>query len=164
MAGIFSAIEISGSGMSVQRRKMNAAAENMANAETTSTIEGGPYRRRRVEVSSEEGRLPFQTVLNSSQADLACTDGRHLPSVPSATGSMETIVTAKANEVVAGEDDYRSVYDPTHPDADDKGYVKMPNIEIINEMVDMMSANRAYEANAMTVSASKEMLKNALEI
>jgi len=164
MAGIFSAIEISGSGMSVQRQKMNAAAENMANAETTSTVEGGPYRRRRIEVSSEEGSMPFQTVLDNSQADLACTDEKHLPSIPSATGNTETVVTAKAREIVAGEDDYRLVYDPTHPDADDKGYVKMPNIEIINEMVDMMSANRAYEANAMAISASKEMLKNALEI
>lgn len=164
MAGIFSTIEISGSGMSVQRRKMNVVAENMANAETTKTEEGGPYRRRRLEIESETSKVPFKTILRESQAGLTQTHRGHLSAISSNTSRGEAVVTATAREVEAGADEYRLVYDPTHPEADEEGYVKMPDIEIINEMVDMMSANRAYEANAMAISASKDMLKNALDI
>lgn len=164
MAGIFSTIKISGSGMSVQRRKMNVVAENIANAETTRTENGGPYRRRRLEVTSESEKIPFKTILRESQAGLVRTHKGHMSAMASGGVQRETIVLAKAREVVAGIDEYRLVYDPSHPEADQEGYVKMPDIEVINEMVDMMSANRSYEANATAISASKEMLKNALDI
>jgi flagellar basal-body rod protein FlgC len=164
MDGVFSSIEISGSGMSIQRRKMNVVAENIANAETTQTPEGGPYRRGRLEISAATERTPFQTILKNSAASLARTNNRHLPSVPSELGQRGEVEMAKAKEVREGADAYKLVYDPTHPDADAEGYVKMPDVEIINEMVDMMTANRGYEANAMAISASKEMLKEALDI
>ncbi len=150
--------------MSVQRRKMNVVAQNIANAETTKTEEGGPYRRRRLEISADEEKLPFKTILEGSRNGLTLTSRAHLPEIPVAPGNYETVTPARADEIVADENAYRLIYDPTHPDADADGYVKMPDIEIINEMVDMMSANRGYEANALAVSASKEMLKNALDI
>jgi len=165
MAGIFSSIEISGSGMSVQRRKMNIVAENIANAETTKTQEGEPYRRKRLEVASDADRLPFQTVLERSLTSLTLTNQKHLSELPTAMGNYETVEKANGEEVVTeGDEAFRLIYDPSHPDANAQGYVKMPDIEIINEMVDMMSANRAYEANANAVGASKEMIKNALDI
>ncbi len=164
MEGVFSSIDISGSGMSLQRRKMNVVAENIANAETTKTEDGGPYRRRRLQVNSDSEKLPFKTILNNSRAGLARTHKSHMTGAPSVTGNYESVVTARSKEIIAGEDEYRLVYDPGHPEADEDGYVKMPDIEIINEMVDMISANRAYEANAMAISASKDMLKGALEI
>lgn len=164
MEGVFSSIKISGSGMSVQRRKMNVVAENIANAETTSTEEGGPYRRRRLEVESADEKMPFQTVLKNSQATLTRTRRKHIAGFPSRLERQELVAVANGKEVSEGAESFKLVYDPSHPEADADGYVKMPDIEIINEMVDMMSANRAYEANAMAVSASKEMLKNALEI
>jgi flagellar basal-body rod protein FlgC len=164
MAGIFSSIEVSGSGMSLQRRKMNVVSQNIANAETTKTEEGGPYRRRRLDVSADDEKLPFKTILEGSKNGLLLTNKGHLPEIPVAPGNYETVAVAKGEEVQADEDAYRLIYDPTHPDADADGYVKMPDIELINEMVDMMSANRAYEANALSISASKEMLKNALDI
>jgi flagellar basal-body rod protein FlgC len=164
MEGVFSNIKISGSGMSVQRRKMDVVAENIANAETTSTEEGGPYRRRRVEVEAASEKLPFQTVLKNSQASLTRTRKRHIAGMPSGIRRQEIVSIANSKEVVEGPDASKLIYDPSHPDANDEGYVEMPDIEIINEMVDMISANRAYEANAMAISASKEMLKNALEI
>ena len=164
MDGIFSSIEISGSGMSVQRRKMNVVAENIANAETVKTDDGGPYRRKRVAVSSDSEKIPFKTILNRSQATMARTHNMHFPATASAKNSYEKVVSARSQDIEAGEDAYRLIYDPSHPEANEDGYVKMPDIEVVNEMVDMISANRAYEANAMAISASKEMLKNALDI
>ncbi len=164
MEGVFSSIEISGSGMSVQRRKMNVVAENIANAETLETEEGGPYRRKNLEISSESEKIPFKTLLSKSQGTLARTNKMHMTSIPNLREGYEKIASAQSKEVQAGEEAYRLVYDPSHPEANEDGYVKMPDIEIINEMVDMIAANRAYEANAMAISASKEMLKNALDI
>jgi flagellar basal-body rod protein FlgC len=164
MDGIFSNIEVSGTGMSVQRRKMNVVAENIANAETTSTPEGGPYRRHKLEVDAKTEKLPFQTILKNQYAGLVRTRQAHMPGFDTNLGQQESVAVAKAEEVIEGPDAYKLIYDPSHPDADENGYVKMPDIEIINEMVDMMAANRAYEANAMAISGSKEMLKNALDI
>ncbi len=164
MDGIFSSIKISGSGMSVQRRKMNVVAENIANVETAATKEGGPYQRKNLKVSSEQQNLSFKTVLDRSQSGLRRTNSAHLPTVPTGSGSFQTASMAQAEEVSAGADAYKLIYDPHHPEADSEGYVKLPDIEIINEMVDMIAANRSYEANATAISASKEMLKNALEI
>jgi len=164
MEGIFSSIQVSGSGMSVQRQKMNVVAENIANAETTQTEEGGPFRRHRLEVEAQDEKLPFQTLLKTSQAELHRTRTQHIPGLPSDLGYREKVAVARAEENEEGPESFKLVYDPSHPDADAEGYVKMPDIEIINEMVDMITANRAYEANAMAVSASKEMLKNALDI
>ena len=164
MEGVFSTIKISGSGMSVQRRKMNVVAENIANAETTSTEQGGPYRRQRLEVESASEKLPFQSVLKNSQATLTRTSRRHIAGFPSSIQRQESVSVATGKAVADGPDAYKLIYDPSHPEANNEGYVKMPDIEIINEMVDMMSANRGYEANALAISASKEMLKSALEI
>lgn len=164
MEGVFSSIAISGSGMSVQRQKMNVVAENIANAETTKTKEGGPYRRHRLEVKATEDNLPFKTILKNRYAKLTCTRREHMPGIGTDMGSRETVAMAKAETEAEGPDAYKLVYDPSHPDADADGYVKMPDIEIINEMVDMIAANRSYEANATAISASKEMLKDALDI
>lgn len=150
--------------MSVQRKKMNVVAQNIANAETTRTEEGGPYRRRKLEISADTEHLPFQTLLQETQSDLTRTNQMHFPAMPTASGNGGEVAVAKGEEVSEGEDSYRLIYDPSHPDADEKGYVKMPDIDIINEMVDMMSSNRAYEANAMSISANKDMLKGALDI
>ncbi len=164
MEGVFSSIKISGSGMSVQRRRMNVVAENIANAETTKTEEGGPYRRRRLEVEAADDKLPFKTILKNRQNTLVRTRRSHMPGIPTGLGSRDTVAVANAETTSEGPDAYKLIYDPSHPDADEAGYVKMPDIEIINEMVDMITANRSYEANAMAISASKEMLKNALDI
>lgn len=164
MEGIFSSIEISGSGMSVQRRKMNIVSENIANVETTKTQDGGPYRRKRLEISAADEKLPFNTVLKKSFADLSRTNDKHFPSSPIGSRMYGDVSVTDAEEQEAGRDAYKLVYDPSHPDANEEGYVKMPDIELINEMVDMISANRAYEANAMAISSSKEMVKDALNI
>ena len=150
--------------MSVQRRKMNVVSENIANAETTETPEGGPYRRKRLEITAQDEKLPFTTILAKSQSELTRTNYRHMPMTPVGSKMYGDVAVAQSKEISEGENSFKLVYDPSHPDANEEGYVKMPDVELINEMVDMISANRGYEANAMAISASKDMVKNALDI
>ena len=124
-----SSIDVSGSGLSAQRRRLDLIAENLANAETTRTPEGGPYRR---------------------QSPVFATD------------LMQGGVVV--SDVVADPRPPRTVYQPGHPDADAAGYVRMPNVEVVEEMVDMISATRSYEANVTALNAAKSMTRKALEI
>ena len=164
MSGIFSAIDVSASGLSLQRKKMDAVAQNIANAETTRTDDGTPYRRKRILASADEENVPFRTAMTAARTKLARTNPTHLSSSP--RNSLSTVEVSKADgrEVEAPADSYRLVHDPDHPDADQEGYVKMPDIEIITEMVDMIAASRAYEANTMAIASAKEMAQNALDI
>ena len=149
--GLFTSINIASSGMAAQRTRADVIADNIANASTTRTAEGGPYRRSRVimrpRVDSPYWRSPF------------------LPE------NMDNGV-GKGVRVTEIQKDYKAenklVYDPTHPDAiktgPRTGYVEMPNVDIVTEMVDMISASRAYEANASIIEGTKSMFQKALEI
>lgn len=164
MAGILNAIEISSKGLSVQRAKMNAVAENIANAETTETESGGPYQRKRVVVNAERIKSTFRSLVREAGLRLARTSPGHMKgkALRSSEGVETSSVTMK--NITDPESSYRLVYDPTHPQADEEGYVKMPDVEIVNEMVDMMAAARGYEANTVAISAAKQMAKDALDI
>ncbi len=164
MAGILNAIEISSRGLTVQRKKMDVVAENMANAETTETADGGPYRRKRVLVNEEQEKVRFDTYMRRAGTELARTNAGHLPGKSLSVQSTVNLANVKADEVVDPDSSFRLVYDPSHPQADEDGYVKMPDVEIINEMVDMMTATRAYEANTSAIASAKKMFRNALDI
>jgi flagellar basal-body rod protein FlgC len=160
---VFTALSISSRGLSAQRRRMNTIAENLANAETTRTEEGGAYRRKLV-VLKEKGARLFSTMLRQAGMPLASTNPAHIPSAP---------VSVTSSSGVAGDIDaleerdtspLRRVHDPGHPDADKDGYVTLPNVNIVTEMVNMVSASRAYEANVVAVTAAKTMAKDSLEI
>jgi flagellar basal-body rod protein FlgC len=144
---VFSSFEISGSGLTAQRLRMDVVANNIANVNTTRTPEGGPYRREVVvfEPRREESQfmLPFSDDSRAKQA----------------TGQGVRVV-AVTNDGSAP----RRVYDPGHPDADVQGYVNMPNVTLVNEMVDMISATRAYEANVAAIDSAKSMAQQALQI
>jgi len=163
MGGILDAIQISSNGLSVQRQKMNVVAQNIANAETTETEKGGPYRRQRVEVNSTKRQGSFSTIMNKAQSRLSRTNQNHMIGRSKKIGSREEF-SAVESKVTSSADDFKMVYDPSHPDADEKGYVKMPDIEVVTEMVDMMSASRAYEANTVAISVAKDMTEKALDI
>jgi len=149
--GLFSSINIAATGMSANRVRLDVISDNMANVNTTRTAEGGPFRRSRVimrpRVESPYWRSPFlpQTMDNGI--------GRGVRVV-----EIQKDMDAKN----------RLVYDPTHPDAiksgDRAGYVEMPNVDIVTEMVDMISASRSYEANAAVIEGSKAMFQRALSI
>lgn len=163
MSGIFGILDTSGSGLSAQRKKLNAVAENIANVETTRTPEGGPYRRKQV-VFGNDSAGGFRYDLDRAMLNINRTDVRHLSNADGMNGSYEQANSLEAEEMEIEPDSFKMVYDPTHPDADKDGYVAMPDINIISEMVDMMAATRAYEANISVSSAAKSMFKEALDI
>jgi flagellar basal-body rod protein FlgC len=160
---LFSALNISARGLSAQRQRMNAIASNIANVETTRSEDGNPYRRKIITMKSAfmEG---FGQLLQTPSMELDATHRRHIiehgaeftADLPLA-GSIETAEHAD-------ETPFKLVHDPTHPDADENGYVRMPNVNIVTEMVDMMSASRAYEANVTVINAEKNIAKDSLEI
>lgn len=133
----FSSFDISATGIYAQRTRMDVIANNIANADSTRTAEGGPYRRQTVS---------FRAVYED------------------AVGNQPVPAGVRVEEVSADATDYRMVYDPGHPDADAGGYVKMPNVNVVEEMVDMISATRAYEANVAAMNAAKTMIASAIEI
>jgi flagellar basal-body rod protein FlgC len=164
MATILNAIDISSKGLSIQRAKLEATAQNLANAETTETREGGPYRRKRIIVKADDFKQSFETALKAAGTSLTRTNtGHRQGKARSFTNSVE-LSSAEMKEVQDPKSSFRLMYDPSHPAADENGYVKMPDIEVINEMVDMMSATRAYEANTVAISSAKQMAKDALDI
>jgi flagellar basal-body rod protein FlgC len=132
----FSTFDISASGVFAQRTRMDAIANNIANAESTRTPEGGPYRRQAVSF-----RAVYQDTLGN----------------PTPGG-------VKVDSITQDPSDFRLVHDPSHPDADANGYVKMPNVNVVEEMVDMISATRAYEANITAMNATKSMIGAALDM
>ena len=149
--GLFTGINIAATGMSVERLRTDVISNNIANATTTRTQEGGAYRKQSVIVepissSNPQWRFPFV----DSELDNGPGKG------------------VRVREIVKDSEQGRMVYDPSHPDAiqsgPNKGYVEYPNVNIVNEMVNMISANRAYEANSSVIQGSKEMFASALEI
>ncbi len=135
MMDIFSIMNISATGMTAQRFRIDVIATNIANAETTRTPEGGPYRRK-IPIFAEYVRRYME--------------GKEIKGV-------------KVAKIIE-DDSYRLVYDPDHPDADENGYVKMPNVNVLREMVDLINAQRAYEANVSVFNAVKMMANSALQI
>lgn len=162
---IFQSIDLSSTGLRAQRSRLEVVSENIANAETTRTEEGGPYRRKRVVMRADEpellssrpgGAQRFDELLLTHQGHL--DTGRLADRLRLATGAEVTVEEAPD----AGR--FRQVFDPGHPDADEQGYVLMPNVDVVSEMVDMVAASRAYEANISAIESAKAMFLQALEI
>lgn len=149
-------------GLEAQRIRLGAATENIANATTTRTEDGTPYQIKRVVQEAPASLSRFDAVLRATNLPLRATDVRHLDGV-------RRLMSGGANELgptseVVGELRERLEFDPTHPDADADGYVHYPDINVVDEMARMISANRIYEANLTSVKAAKEMIKRSLEI
>ncbi len=164
IAPLFASIDISASGMSAQRRKLNAIASNIANVETTRTENGQPYRRKIVITKETKESLPFREMLTMRDDRLVTTNPLHIKTVLNPVNGTDPASGVTSDETVQSKNPYRLVYDPDHPDADANGYVRYPNINIVVEMVDMITASRSYEANAMAIESAKTMAKKALEI
>ncbi|HEX2086222.1 MAG TPA: flagellar basal body rod protein FlgC [Solirubrobacteraceae bacterium] len=143
---LFGAIDISGSGLSAERLRMDVTAENLANAQSTRGADGQPYRRKEVVLRQAGGG--FDTALSSAMGPGSATPARGV-------------------EVVAIAEDAapnRQVYDPGHPDANAEGYVEMPNVDPVTEMVDLIAASRAYEANVTAMQTAKSMFSKTLDL
>ena len=163
-SGVFDAMDISATGLSAMRRKLNAIASNIANVDTPRTEEGGPYKRKRVIMIESQRKTEFSNILGVAKNRLSTTSGRHLTG--SSTPPRGDLIGSGVETAEIREEpiEPRLVYDPAHPDAREDGYVVFPDINIITEMVDMISASRAYEANITAMGATKDMIQRALEI
>lgn len=157
---IFASFAISGQGMSVQRMRLSATANNIANANTTRGTDGKPYQREVVVVRAIPGS-PFGDELDT-QISMAKTDVAHAPTAKAGTYPPDyNVLKAKSARDNTAP---RLVYDPSHPDADKNGYVKYPNVNIVTEMVDMITAQRAFEANTGVIDAAKNVARDSLDI
>lgn len=143
---MFTAFDINASGLTAQQYRMDIISENVANANTTRTVDGTPYRRKVVTFAEKESQTPFSRVLNSA------TDNYSGKGV-----KVDSVIEDKTSE-------FKKAYDPAHPDADADGYVTLPNINIITEMTNLIDASRAFEANATAFSATKSMALKGLEM
>lgn len=143
--GYFSSLDVSASGLTAQRMRMDLISQNIANASTTKTENGQPYRRQ-VLVLGTDQTTSFSNYLTGTSKDLL-SNGK-----------------VKIQGVREDTSDFKKVYEPENPDADEDGYVLMPNVDIVTEMVDMISATRSYEANVTASTASKSMAMQALNI
>jgi flagellar basal-body rod protein FlgC len=145
---IFSSLEVSGSALSAERQRAEVVAANMANAETTHTPEGGPYRRKQVVFSSAPTN-PFRMML-----------------VNSGGGESAGANTSAVRITKVVEDSTPAImrYEPGNPDANTEGYVAYPNINPVQEMADLMDSVRAYQLNASAISASKQIITGAIDI
>lgn len=138
----FDSFNISASGLSAERLRMDTISSNIANISTTRTADGGPYRRK-IAVFEEN----YDNALNEN------------------TGKYEKkLLGVRASNIQEDQSPFEEKYDPGNPDADADGYVKMPNVNILNEMADMMASTRAYEANVTAINDEKGMFTKALEI
>ena len=161
---IFDALDISGSGLSAQRRKLTAIASNLANVDTTRTDQGGPYKRRRVVMLEAPKMSKFSTLLDQEKTRLRRTEHEHMPEGEPRPGEFFVGSGVMSQEVREEPIKPRMVYDPNHPDAREDGMVLYPDVNVITEMVDMIAASRAYEANVTVMSAAKDMINRSLEI
>jgi flagellar basal-body rod protein FlgC len=143
--GYFSSLDISASGLTAQRMRMDLISQNIANANTTRTENGTPYRRQTL-VLGTDNLSPFSQYLSEAKKDII--EGGKV----------------KIKGIQEDQSDFKRTYDPDNPDADEEGYVLMPNVNIVTEMVDMISATRSYEANVTAANASKTMAMQAINI
>ncbi len=166
--GLFGSIKISASGMSGMRTKMDTVAKNLANAETTRTADGTPYRRERVVFSQtlaeKLGRRAMPRPEQRQVGGMVTTDPRHIATGGGAGGGEMPRGVSMDVQTAPDASEFKVIFDPGHPDADEDGYVLMPNVNVITEMVDMITASRAYEANVSAVQAAKQMFAKALDI
>ena len=140
----FKAMDISSTGLAAQRVRMNVLSSNLANANTTRTPEGGPYKRQDVVFAANPTGNPFEDFLDEDW-------GTQLKKVQVVDIHQDTNAP-------------RKVHDPSHPDADANGFVEMPNIQVMTEMVNMIAATRAFEANTTALNAAKTMANTAIEV
>ncbi|QOY88874.1 flagellar basal body rod protein FlgC [Paludibaculum fermentans] len=141
---LFTALSVSATGLTAQRQRAELLVENLANSETTRTAEGGPYRRKDAVFSTASVDTPFQSMYASELGNQASG--------------------VQVSEIVTDTRDPERRYMPGHPDADTEGYVKLPNVNPAEDMVDLMSASRNYQANVTAMSAVKDMIHRSIDL
>lgn len=147
-----SSMNIAASGLTAQQLRLDVVSENITNSTTTRTEGGGAYRRKMVVFEAESGRDSFRDVMARAANGLASNEG-----YANAGG-------VKVTQIVEDPSPLKTVYDPTHPDANEDGYVDLPNVDMVKEMTDAMAATQAYSANVTAFNALKTVVNQALQI
>lgn len=161
---IYRSMDIAASGMTSQRKRMDAIASNIANAEVTNVDgNGNPYLRKHVSLTQIPEKT-FETALREMTLKLKTSRAGHIPHMNGAAKRGEVTPFVEGNEVEIPNMQKNVVYDPSHPDADADGYVTYPDINIFEEMVDLMVSSRSFDANVTVFNASKQMIMKSLEI
>lgn len=142
-----SSMNIVGSGLTAQQMRLDVISENITNQNTTRTENGEAYRRKMVVMESQGEQSPFQQVLARARGESTSTAGG-----------------VQVTEIVEDPSDFKLMYDPTHPDADEDGYVELPNVDLVKEMADAMAASQAYSANVTAFNVLKQIAARGLEI
>lgn len=155
--GIFDAIDIAGSGLTAERVRMDVTAENLANAQTTRTAAGGPYQRQEVELQQIAPSGGFGGALENAIEGGAPAAGT-APTSPGSAPAGGVEVTGIVNDSTPDQ----LVYDPSNPEADAKGYVRMPNVNTVTEMTDLIAESRSYQADVTAMQTSKSMFNTTL--
>ncbi|MFW5647473.1 MAG: flagellar basal body rod protein FlgC [Candidatus Alkaliphilus sp. MAG34] len=143
---VFNSINISASGLTAERLRADIISKNIANADTTRTAAGTPYRRQVVIFGTKDNKKSFSEHLEHAK------------------GQKSNLMGVEVNSIQDDPSPFKRIYDPGHPDADESGYVLMPNVDIVSEMANLISATRAYEANVTAMNGTKAMALKALEI
>lgn len=144
--GYLKALDTGASALTAQRLRMDTISQNIANVNTTRTENGTPYRRKVVLFEERKDNAPFSQYLKDAEGNYSEGNG------------------VRVAQIVEDNSPLKLVYDPGNPDANAEGYVQMPNVDIVSEMVNMISATRAYEANVTAINSTKSMAAKALEI
>jgi flagellar basal-body rod protein FlgC len=161
---LMNAAKISGTALAAHRTKLNVIAENLANVDTTRTAEGGPYRRKMVIFKGDDINS-FKSVIEQKQAKKNQPNIELSPIEFDSDKRSDKGDGVRVDEIVRSQEDFTLVFNPAHPDADpDTGYVKMPNVDHLTEIADMLVAKRSYEASVTVLSSTKDMVAKALEI
>lgn len=164
IGGDFGALSISAKGLSLQRKKMNLIAENIANADMIRTEDGKPYQRKYLDVTQSQNPFSHNLMVEGNKLQMSVSNDNHIRGIsveqPGEINSRNSLQVKEMTDNKTGE----VLFMPDHPDADENGYVTMSNVNVISEMVDMIAATRSYEANLTAFNSSKQMAKDSLEI
>ena len=159
----FSVYQTVARGLEAQRIAISTTTENIANASTTRTADGSPYSLKRTLHEVPDARYKrFENILNQMESEMDISDGRHFQGTSLRRRLAGTEMGPQTS--IEGDDSYRWEYDPSHPHADQRGYVQYPDINVVEEMARLISANRIYEANLSAFQTAKDMTKKTLEI
>nr|WP_315024664.1 flagellar basal body rod protein FlgC [uncultured Aminipila sp.] len=150
-----SSMNISASALTAQRQRLDIISENVSNIDTTRTEAGGPYRRKMAVFEDKAGDVSFKDSLNNAIIERGA-NGRLV--------RRDYSPGVRVSDIIEDQSDFKTEYNPDHPDADANGYVKLPNVNMLEETIDSMSATRSYQANVTVLNAVKLMAQKALDI
>lgn len=164
VSNFFSTFKISSSALSSEKRRLAVTAENIANAETTRTEDGTPYKRKELVRETVSRRRLFNSALENARLQLQTSTPAHFPSANYTPLGVDQTGSVEVKNTVEEIGEFKRIYDPSHPEADEEGYVAYPEINVVSEMLELISASRSYEANITVMTATKNMARKSLEI